>query len=77
MHIVTVNPADLKRSNPHVFADTMILMNDIITDFELCVALDPFSIINSLRQLTRFALLLGEHFTLGDDSKMNGRQLKT
>ncbi|MNE93546.1 hypothetical protein D3C80_1914090 [compost metagenome] len=54
----------------------MILMNDIISDFELGIALDPFGVINSLGQLARFTLLLGEHFTLGDDGQMNRRQLK-
>ncbi|MNC15018.1 hypothetical protein D3C75_628180 [compost metagenome] len=76
MHIITVNAADLERANPHVFADPVILVNDIIADFELGVALNPLGIVDSFGYLTRFALLLGEHFPFGDYRQMDRRQLK-
>ncbi|MNC12725.1 hypothetical protein D3C75_604500 [compost metagenome] len=64
MHVITVNTADLKRADSHIFSDTMVLVDDIITDFQLCVTLDPFSIIYSFGNLPCLPLLLREHFPL-------------
>ncbi|MNW53342.1 hypothetical protein D3C74_309000 [compost metagenome] len=77
MHIITVNSADFQRPDPHIFADPVILVNDIITDLQLSVAFDPFSIIDAFGYFACLALLLGEHFSFSNDRKMYGGQFKS
>ncbi|MNI65501.1 hypothetical protein D3C73_1210130 [compost metagenome] len=71
-----MNAADLESTNAHIFTDPVVLMNDIVADFELCIALDPFGIIYAFGHLAGFTLLLREHFAFGDHRQMNRRQFK-
>ncbi|MNV29869.1 hypothetical protein D3C71_1211150 [compost metagenome] len=67
MHIVAMNTADLQRADPHILTDTMVLVNDIITNFQLSITLDPFSIIYPFGDLPCLPLLLREHLSFSDN----------
>ncbi|MNM78889.1 hypothetical protein D3C81_908080 [compost metagenome] len=77
MHIILVDPANFQRSDPHIFTDPVILVDDVIADLQLGIALDPFGIVHALADTARFTLFLGEHLAFRNDDKMCGRQFKT